>query len=78
MMDLAHNQPRPEEEIEAWKKRDPIRLFKEKLLNRGIVTDSDLEKLDREIESEIEEADRFASESPLPDIKNLHRILYAE
>lgn len=78
MMDLVHDKPRPQEEIEAWKIRDPIRVFKEKLLNRGIVTDSDLEKLDLEIEAEIEDADRFANESPLPDIKNLHRILYAE
>lgn len=78
MMDMSHNLPRPQEEIEAWKKRDPIILFAEKLLSGGVATGSDIDKIDREIDAEIKEADRFASESPLPNIDNLQQILYAD
>jgi len=78
LLDMAHDRPRPQEEIDAWKKRDPVRLFKEKLLGQGIVTESDIEKIDMEIGAEVEEADRFAVESPLPEIDNLQQILYAD
>jgi pyruvate dehydrogenase E1 component alpha subunit len=78
LMDMSHDQPRPQEEIDTWKKRDPVKLFRQKLLDQEIATESDIENINREIEVEVEEADRFAVESPLPDIDNLQQILYAD
>jgi len=78
LMDMVHDQPRPPEEIEAWKKRDPIGIFKEKLLNEGVASGSDIETIDRKIEAEMEEADRFATQSPLPNIDTLDQSLYAD
>lgn len=69
---------RPESEVEEWKERDPIKLFKDALLERGILTDADVERIDQDVTAEIEEADRFSSESPWPDPKDLDKALYAD
>jgi len=58
---------RTQEEIAAWKERDPIRLFREKLLADGGVTEAGLAAIDAEIKELIEEAGNFAEASPLPD-----------
>ena len=70
--------PRPKEEIDAWKTRDPIELFKKRLLEQGILADDDIERIDREAAKEMEEAERFAAESPLPDPEILKSALYAD
>jgi TPP-dependent pyruvate/acetoin dehydrogenase alpha subunit len=58
---------RVKEEVEAWKKRDPIERCRDLLMESKILT----EELDREIRSqadaEIEEAVRFVEGSPFPD-----------
>jgi pyruvate dehydrogenase E1 component alpha subunit len=69
---------RPKEEIEAWKKRDPIKLFEEKLLTKKILTKTNIERIEREIQEEVEAAVRFAEESPYPDPKDMDKYLYAE
>ncbi len=76
--DITHYGPRSEEEIEAWKKRDPIKLFQERLLEQDVLTQEDIERIDREATAEMEEAERFAMESPLPDPDILETILYAD
>ncbi len=76
--DISHVDPRPQEEIEAWKKRDPIKLFQEKLLEQEVLTQADIERIDAEATAEIEEVERFAIESPQPDPDILHKLLYAD
>ena len=76
--DVSHAQPRPAEEVEAWKKRDPIKLFGERLLEQGILSQDDIEKIDREAAAEIDEAERFAMDSPAPDPAILEKALYAD
>ena len=66
------------EEIDAWKQRDPIRLFRENLIGMGICTESDIDRIDREIDVEMAEVERFANESPLPEVDHLHDLLYAD
>lgn len=69
---------RSEEEVEVWKERDPIELFKKRLLEQGVLTEADIERIDREAMEEVEEADRFATESPVPDPAILEKALYAD
>ena len=76
--DIAHADPRPQEEIEAWKKRDPIKLFQEKLLEQGVLTQEDVERIDSEATAEMEEVERFAMESPVPSPDILEKILYED
>ncbi len=75
--DIAHADPRPAEEIEAWKKRDPIKLFREKLLEQGVLTEADVERIDREVAEEVAEIERFAAESEVPAPEALKDTLYA-
>lgn len=76
--DVSHAEPRPAEEVEAWKKRDPIKLFRERLLEQGVLSQDDVERIDREVETETDEAERFAMDSPVPDPAVLQRALYAD
>ncbi|KPJ54103.1 MAG: hypothetical protein AMJ37_00840 [Dehalococcoidia bacterium DG_18] len=76
--DFVHGDMRPQEEIEAWKQRDPIKLFEEKLLEQGVLTQEDVDRINRETEAEVEEAERFALESPVPDPAILDKALYAD
>ncbi|MBX7144069.1 MAG: pyruvate dehydrogenase (acetyl-transferring) E1 component subunit alpha [Oligoflexia bacterium] len=56
---------RTKEEVEAWRLRDPIKVTGEKLEALGLKSLKD--SIDREVEEEIQDAVRFAEESPFPD-----------
>lgn len=58
---------RSKEEIEWWKNnKDPIKIFEDVLLKKGIATKEELEKMWEKARKEIEEAVKFAEESPWP------------
>jgi TPP-dependent pyruvate/acetoin dehydrogenase alpha subunit len=62
---------RTKEEIEEWKKRDPISLFKSRLQGWGLLTDSDVAQIESEISAEIDGAVRFAESSPVEPVEDL-------
>jgi TPP-dependent pyruvate/acetoin dehydrogenase alpha subunit len=76
--DVSHFEPRDPEMIEAWKKRDPIESFKAKLIEQGIVTEAEAEKIDLEAEKEMNDLDKECTEDPPPDPAILEKLLYAE
>jgi pyruvate dehydrogenase E1 component alpha subunit len=80
MPDFAHGQIRSKEEVDYWKKRDPIKLFEKKLLEEGVLTNTDLEKIQKKIDEEIAEIEQFVLESPNQDLANvdLDKLLYAD
>ena len=57
---------KPKEEVEEWMKKDPIPAFRGKLIEMGVLTEKDADRINREINEEIEKAVKFAEESPLP------------
>jgi pyruvate dehydrogenase E1 component alpha subunit len=67
---------RTKEEIEEWKKRDPIVLFKSRLQEWGWLAESGLALLEAEISAEIDEAVRFAEASPWEPVENLLHDVY--
>ena len=64
-------------EIEKYQERDPIKLFSATLLEEKVVDDKTLEEIDRKVREEVEDALRFADESPLPDPEELYTDIYA-
>jgi TPP-dependent pyruvate/acetoin dehydrogenase alpha subunit len=77
--DLKIISPRPEEEINAMRQRDPIKLYEKRLLKERILTRPEIDRIDLEATAEMEEADRLATEDPLlTDPEVLHRALYAD
>jgi len=68
---------RPKEEVEAWLKKDPISRFRKKLLEMGIFTESEAESIEREVDIKIEDAVKFALESPYPKPEEALEDVYA-
>jgi pyruvate dehydrogenase E1 component alpha subunit len=69
---------RPKGEVEEWLKRDPILHFKSKLIEMGVLTEQENEKLRREAVSTVEEAVKFAVESPFPQPEEALEDVYVE
>jgi pyruvate dehydrogenase E1 component alpha subunit len=68
---------RTKEEIAEWRKRDPIGLVEARLLEAG-VSESTLDEIKAEARSVVDEAVKFAEESPEPEIAELYTDVYAE
>ncbi len=68
---------RTKEEIESWKKRDPITLFERKLRELGLLADPDLARVESEIGAEIDDAVRFAEASPQEPVADLLKDVQA-
>ena len=65
-------------EIEKYQERDPIKLFSTTLREEKIVDDKGLEEIDKKVREEVDDALRFAEESPLPDPNELYTDVYAD
>ena len=68
---------RPPGEFEAWKARDPLKSYADRLSKNGVVSTIDLELMEKAIHVEIEEAVAFAKASPFPVRDQLSKHLYA-
>ncbi|MBN1188456.1 MAG: thiamine pyrophosphate-dependent dehydrogenase E1 component subunit alpha [Dehalococcoidales bacterium] len=68
---------RPQEEIEGWKKKCPVAAYQGRLLDRGILTQPDLAEIDRRVLSRIEEAVKYAQESPYPQPEDALEDVYS-
>jgi TPP-dependent pyruvate/acetoin dehydrogenase alpha subunit len=68
---------RPKEEIEAWLKRDPINGFETRLLNAGLATQAEIEKIEKEVAAEVEESVIFAKASSILPFDELANYVYA-
>jgi pyruvate dehydrogenase E1 component alpha subunit len=72
MADPIHGHYRTKEELEEQKARDPIEQLARRLRKANLLRDDDLEGLRREADEEVDDAVRFAEESPDPDLAELH------
>lgn len=69
---------RSKEEVEAQRKNDPIQRLQNMLISKSYLSTEDDEALHSQIAEEIEEAVRFAADSPWPDEEGLFKHLFAE
>jgi acetoin:2,6-dichlorophenolindophenol oxidoreductase subunit alpha len=63
--DPQHYQPR--DEIKAWQEKCPIPRLGDTLIKSGIITSAKLQEMESMAESIVQEAVRFAEESPYPE-----------
>jgi pyruvate dehydrogenase E1 component alpha subunit len=68
---------RPKEEVEEWLAKDPIKRLKEKLLQANTLTEAEIQRIEKEVSAEIEEAVKFAAESPYPAPEEALEDVYA-
>ena len=69
---------RSKEEMEEYKLKDPVETTLEKLKKNFGVKDDEIEKISERVKAEVEEAVKFAEESPLPDDDELLKDVYAQ
>lgn len=58
---------RSKEELEQWRKRDPIALFRRRLLEADLVTEAELDAITGQVFDTLDEAVQFAADSPQPE-----------
>lgn len=66
----------PEALLAEWEKRDPVRLFRTRLIDDG-TPEADLDKLDEQAADEVAAAVRVAEAAPLPDPQTVTEGVYA-
>jgi pyruvate dehydrogenase E1 component subunit alpha len=64
-------------EVEQWKQRDPITLFRARLEQDGILTHAEMETLDREAQAATAEAVAFAEAGEWEPVADLLKDVYA-
>ncbi len=65
-------------ETERWRELDPIITFRKTLTEDGVIDDGAFETLEAEVEDIVNEAVRYAEESPVPQLEELYRHVYKE
>lgn len=68
---------RPQEEVEEWRKRDPILLLSKRLLKEKIVTQDELDQIVDEVKVVIQDALDFAAKSAWPSPEDVATKVYA-
>ncbi len=71
------NRYRTREEIEKWKKKCPIKRYRKYLIDAGVLTEEEAERIEKEAYAAIEEAVVFAENSPEPSVDELEEGVYA-
>ena len=64
---------RDKAEVEAWRKKGPILRFQTWLLDNGLIHRDDVDRIEAEIDSEIQEAVTFAEAAPWEPVEDLSR-----
>lgn len=70
---------RTKDEIAEYQKtKDPINLYKAKLIKEGVLNEEEAKKIDKAARKEAEEAAQFAEQSPFPPVEDITRDVYWE
>ncbi len=69
---------RSKEEVENYKSQDPVEIVKQTLLQLGMASEEEIEKINEEIHLEVEDSVTFAEESPYPDPSELFKDVYVQ
>ena len=69
---------RTEEEVEKWKRRDPIKNFSKRLIEANLLSSQEFENIKEKAKKEIEEAVEYAIQSNYPESKEYLEQVYKE
>ena len=67
---------RTKEEVQQWRERDPIQAYLKLLEDAGHLDEQGYEALDRKAIERVDEAVKFADESPSPALESLYENVY--
>jgi pyruvate dehydrogenase E1 component alpha subunit len=69
---------RSKEEVAEWRKRDPIQMFRDRVVREGTVAAAELDAIDAKIAKDIAAAVDFARKSPEPDVEAALQDIFTE
>jgi len=69
---------RSKEEVEQWKKRDPIALLAQRLRDTGSFSDQEMAALERSVAEEVDASVAFAEAGSWEPVEDLTRFVYSE
>lgn len=67
---------RPKQELEEWMEKCPVEAYKEYLLKNGVINQSEVEALEKQLAEDIEGALRYGQNSPYPSQNDLLSDVY--
>jgi len=68
---------REKSEVESWKERDPIPTLANALLKNGLITQTDIDKIEQSVKSEVQKAVDFAEEGTFEPLEDLTKYVYS-
>jgi pyruvate dehydrogenase E1 component alpha subunit len=69
---------REKQEVEEWKKRDPILLYGARLRESGMLDDDALKRIEDEVAAEVDKSVEFAEAGNWEPVEELTRFVYSE
>ncbi len=69
---------RTKNEVHEYQEKDPITHVKNVLLDNKWMTSDEIKAVEKEVKAEVEEAVKFAEESPLPEPYELYEDVYTQ
>lgn len=69
---------RTKEEVDSWKKKDPILKFRSYLVDNNLATAQELDELDVQSKAAVEDAVKFALNSPEPSYESAFEDIFAD
>ena len=76
MSDAQHY--RTKDEVEEYKKIDPITQVKDIILENKYATEADLKVIDKRVKELVSECEKFADESPFPEKNVMYDVVYEQ
>jgi pyruvate dehydrogenase E1 component alpha subunit len=68
---------REKSEVESWKERDPIPTLANALLKNGLITRTDIDKIEQSVKSEVQKAVDFAEGGTFEPLEDLTKYVYS-
>ena len=68
---------RPRGELEQWMERDPVKLFRMRMLAEGWASEEELRSIEADVQNELELAVQYAESSPEPELEDAAQDLFS-
>lgn len=69
---------RTKEEVEDYKKQDPIQQALDVIIKNKYASDEELEAIQERVKAEVDECVKFSEESPFPEASELYEDVYSQ
>lgn len=69
---------RSKEEMQAIKEEDPLSIYRQELMDEGVLTQEHAERMEEKAKEQVEDAVKFAEEADYPDVEEASYPVYVE